>query len=85
MFSDTISKEAHTSDVFESLLNYSNAETNKPWYHYHNMIDIFKRSHYETFWLEKQIIDQWGITQNLVSNRSKNRYYILGDYGTYDE
>ncbi len=85
VFSDTISKEAHTSDVFENLLNYSNAETNKPWYHYHNMIDIFKRSHYETFWLEKQIIDQWGITQNLVSNRSKNRYYILGDYGAYDE
>ncbi|AFH98492.1 hypothetical protein HPSH417_06880 [Helicobacter pylori Shi417] len=83
--SGTISKEAHTSEVFESLLNYSNAETNKPWYHYHNMIDIFKRSHYETFWLEKQIIDQWGITQNLVSNRSQNRYYILGNYGTYDE
>ncbi len=85
MFSDTISKEAHTSDVFESLLNYSNTETNKPWYHYHNMIDIFKRSHYETFWLEKQIVDEWGITQNLVSNRSKNRYYILGNYGQYDE
>ncbi|WJI97046.1 phosphoethanolamine transferase [Helicobacter pylori] len=85
MFSDTISKEAHTSDVFESLLNYSNAETNKPWYHYHNIIDIFKRSYYETFWLEKQIVDQWGITQNLVSNRSQNRYYILGDYGAYDE
>ncbi len=85
VFSDTISKEAHTSEVFESLLNYSNAETNKPWYYYHNMIDIFKRSHYETFWLEKQIIDQWGITQNLVSNRSQNRYYILGDYGAYDE
>ncbi len=85
VFSDTISKEAHTSEVFESLLNYSNAETNKPWYHYHNMIDIFKRSHYETFWLEKQIIDQWGITQSLVSNRSKNRYYILGNYGAYDE
>ncbi|MCQ2839085.1 phosphoethanolamine transferase [Helicobacter pylori] len=85
VFSDTISKEAHTSDVFESLLNYSNTETNKPWYHYHNMIDIFKRSHYETFWLEKQIVDEWGITQNLVSNRSKNRYYILGNYGAYDE
>lgn len=85
VFSDTISKEAQTSDVFENLLNYSNAETNKPWYHYHNMIDIFKRSHYETFWLEKQIVDQWGITQNLVSNRSKNRYYILGNYGAYDE
>lgn len=85
VFSDTISKEAHISDVFESLLNYSDAETTKPWYHYHNMIDIFKRSHYETFWLEKQIVDEWGITQNLVSNRSKNRYYILGDYGAYDE
>ncbi|MUU25278.1 phosphoethanolamine transferase [Helicobacter pylori] len=85
VFSDTISKEAHTSDVFENLLNYSDAETNKPWYHYHNMIDIFKRSHYETFWLEKQIVDEWGITQNLVSNRSKNRYYILGNYGAYDE
>ncbi|GAA6982974.1 hypothetical protein ID0084_14200 [Helicobacter pylori] len=79
VFSDAISKEARTSEVFESLLNYSNAETNKPWYHYHNMIDIFKRSHYETFWLEKQVMDQWGSTQNLVSNRSKNRYYILGD------
>lgn len=85
VFSDTISKEAHTSDVFESLLNYSDAETNKPWYHYHNMIDIFKRSHHETFWLEKQTVDEWGITQNLVSNRSKNRYDILGNYGAYDE
>ncbi len=85
VFSNTISKEAHTSEVFESLLNYSNAETNKPWYHYHNMIDIFKRSHYETFWLEKQIVDEYAITQTLVSNRSKNRYYILGDYDLYDE
>ncbi len=85
VFSDTISKEGITSKVFESLLNYSDAETNKPWYHYHNMIDIFKQSHYETFWLEKQINDQWAITQNLFSNRSKNRYYILGDYGPYDE
>ncbi len=85
MFSDTISKEAITSKVFESLLNYSDSETNKPWYHYHNMIDIFKQSNYETFWLEKQINDQWAITQNLISNRSKNRYYILGDYGPYDE
>ncbi|WP_033620038.1 phosphoethanolamine transferase [Helicobacter pylori] len=85
VFSNTISKEAHTSDVFVSLLNYSDAETTKPWYEYHNMIDIFKRSHYETFWLEKQILDQWGITQNLVSDRSQNRYYILGDYGPYDE
>ncbi|GAA7363252.1 hypothetical protein MLS9_13790 [Helicobacter pylori] len=85
VFSDTISKEARTSEVFESLLNYSNAETNKPWYHYHNMMDIFKRSHYETFWLEKQTIDPWGITQNLVSSRSKNRYYILGGHAASDE
>ncbi|WP_187854568.1 phosphoethanolamine transferase [Helicobacter pylori] len=85
MFSDTISKEAHTSDVFENLLNYSDAEMNKPWYHYHNMIDIFKRSHYETFWLEKQFVDQWSLIQDLVSSRSKNRYYILGNYGAYDE
>ncbi len=85
VFSDTISKEASTSDVFESLLNYSDAETTKPWYHYHNMIDIFKRSHYETFWLEKQFVDQWSLIQDLVSNRSKNRYYILGNYGAYDE
>ncbi len=85
VFSNTISKESHTSDVFVSLLNYSDAETTKPWYEYHNMIDIFKQSHYETFWLEKQILDQWGITQNLVSDRSQNRYYILGDYDPYDE
>ncbi len=85
VFSDTISKEGSTSDVFESLLNYSDAETTKPWYHYHNMIDIFKRSHYETFWLEKQFVDQWSLIQDLVSSRSKNRYYILGNYGQYDE
>ncbi len=85
VFSDTISKEGSTSDVFESLLNYSDAETTKPWYHYHNMIDIFKRSHYETFWLEKQFVDQWSLIQDLVSSRSKNRYYILGNYGAYDE
>ncbi|MUU63458.1 phosphoethanolamine transferase [Helicobacter pylori] len=83
VFSDTISKEGSTSDVFESLLNYSDAETNKPWYHYHNMIDIFKRSHYETFWLEEQIVDEWGIIQNLVSNRSKNRYLLQRDRNLY--
>ncbi|WP_120898535.1 phosphoethanolamine transferase [Helicobacter pylori] len=83
VFSDTISKEGSTSDVFESLLNYSDAETNKPWYHYHNMIDIFKRSHYETFWLEKQFVDQWSLIQDLVSSRSKNRYFLQRDRNLY--
>ncbi|WQX34744.1 phosphoethanolamine transferase [Helicobacter pylori] len=83
VFSDTISKEGNTSDVFENLLNYSNAETNKPWYHYRNMIDIFKRSHYETFWLEKQFIDQWSLIQDLVSSRSKNRYLLQRDRNRY--
>ncbi len=49
------------------------------------MIDIFKRSHYETFWLEKQYIDRWSVVQDLVSERSKNRHYILEGYGPYDE
>ncbi|WP_041600147.1 phosphoethanolamine transferase [Helicobacter acinonychis] len=80
-----MSKEAHTSPTFENLLNYSDAETTKPWYQYHNMIDIFKRSHYETFWLEKQYIDRWSVVQDLVSDRSKNRYHILEGYGPYDE
>ncbi|WP_164499646.1 sulfatase-like hydrolase/transferase [Helicobacter pylori] len=83
MFSDTISKEGSTSDVFENLLNYSDAETNKPWYHYRNMIDIFKRSHYETFWLEKQFVDQWSLIQDLVSSRSKNRYLLQRDRNLY--
>ncbi len=83
VFSDTISKEGSTSDVFESLLNYSDAETTKPWYHYHNMIDIFKRSHYETFWLEKQFVDQWSLIQDLVSSRSKNRYLLQRDRNRY--
>ncbi|GAA8704671.1 hypothetical protein oki326_13890 [Helicobacter pylori] len=83
VFSDTISKEGSTSDVFESLLNYSDAETNKPWYHYRNMIDIFKRSHYETFWLEKQFVDQWSLIQDLVSSRSKNRYLLQRDRNRY--
>ncbi|MCQ2673102.1 phosphoethanolamine transferase [Helicobacter pylori] len=83
VFSDTISKEGSTSDVFESLLNYSDTETTKPWYHYHNMIDIFKRSHYETFWLEKQFVDQWSLIQDLVSSRSKNRYLLQRDRNRY--
>ncbi|WRA21652.1 phosphoethanolamine transferase [Helicobacter pylori] len=83
VFSDTISKEGSTSDVFENLLNYSDAETNKPWYHYCNMIDIFKRSHYETFWLEKQFVDQWSLIQDLVSSRSKNRYLLQRDRNLY--
>ncbi|EMH63427.1 arylsulfatase [Helicobacter pylori HP260AFi] len=83
VFSDTISKEGSTSDVFENLLNYSDAETNKPWYHYRNMIDIFKRSHYETFWLEKQFVDQWSLIQDLVSSRSKNRYLLQRDRNLY--
>ncbi|WRC56659.1 phosphoethanolamine transferase [Helicobacter pylori] len=83
VFSDTISKESSTSDVFENLLNYSDAETTKPWYHYHNMIDIFKRSHYETFWLEKQFVDQWSLIQDLVSSRSKNRYLLQRDRNRY--
>ncbi|WP_143427367.1 phosphoethanolamine transferase [Helicobacter pylori] len=83
VFSDTISKEGSTSDVFESLINYSDAETTKPWYHYHNMIDIFKRSHYETFWLEKQFVDQWSLIQDLLSSRSKNRYLLQRDRNRY--
>ncbi|MFP6011093.1 phosphoethanolamine transferase [Helicobacter pylori] len=83
VFSDTISKEGGTSDIFESLLNYSDAETTKPWYHYHNMIDIFKRSHYETFWLEKQFVDQWSLIQDLVSSRSKNRYLLQRERNRY--
>ncbi|MCQ2615476.1 hypothetical protein JT140_08135, partial [Helicobacter pylori] len=40
-------------------------------------------SHYETFWLEKQFVDQWSLIQDLVSSRSKNRYLLQRDRNRY--
>ncbi len=80
IFSNAISSQADTSATFENLLNYSNFEKTKPWYQYHNMIDIFKLAHYETFWLEKQELDEFSSTQSIVSSRSKERHFILGQY-----
>ncbi|PAF52603.1 sulfatase [Helicobacter sp. 13S00477-4] len=85
-----MSPQAHTSGVFETILNFSDYENRKiPWYKQMNLLDIMKIAGYKTFWFSNQEkISVWGNAPTAISTRANFAFWTHlsnGVSNNYDE
>ncbi|WP_104753280.1 phosphoethanolamine transferase [Helicobacter salomonis] len=86
MFDDAIAPFAYTLPVFQTLLNYSNAENHtNPWYQQKNLGDIFKMAGYKTFWLDNQERPSFTNAYTLLSHRFATQVWTNASWTTYDQ
>ncbi|WP_158654457.1 sulfatase-like hydrolase/transferase, partial [Helicobacter salomonis] len=86
MFNDAIAPFAYTLPVFQTLLNYSNAENHtNPWYQQKNLGDIFKMAGYKTFWLDNQERPSFTNAYTLLSHRFATQVWTNASWTTYDQ
>ncbi|MBB5336625.1 phosphoethanolamine transferase [Pectinatus brassicae] len=71
VFKDCISPHSTTVAVLRDLFTFCDAESQKPWYQYNNLIDIMQQAGYKTYWLSNQESSGiWGNVALLYANRS---------------
>lgn len=92
VYNDVISPHAQTISSLKKILTFKNNTNSKEWYQYNNLIDVMKKSDYNTFWLSNQ--ESSGIFANVAvafGSRSDtlvfNRLRASGDEESdaYDE
>ncbi|MDD3115646.1 MAG: phosphoethanolamine transferase, partial [Anaerovibrio sp.] len=54
VFRDVVSPHSTTVAVLSKLFTFCHNESDKPWYEYHNLIDIMNSAGYKTHWLSNQ-------------------------------
>ncbi len=91
VFRDVISPHSTTIAVLSELFTFCDHESDKPWYEYHNLIDIMNAAGYKTFWLSNQESSGiWGNVAQIYAHHSKwHRFTRIRDSqednGTLDE
>ncbi|PAF49154.1 hypothetical protein BKH41_03470 [Helicobacter sp. 12S02232-10] len=67
-----MSPEAHTEQVFQTILNFSDYENRKtPWYEQMNLLDIMKMAGYKTFWFSNQEkTSLWESNPSILASRA---------------
>ena len=89
--SDVISPHSTTVEVLSELFTFCDYESDKPWYEYHNLIDVMNAAGYRTHWLSNQESSgMWGNVAQLYANRSTMHKFTrlrdsLEDSGILDE
>ncbi len=89
--SDVISPHSTTVEVLSELFTFCDYESDKPWYEYHNLIDVMNAAGYRTHWLSNQESSgMWGNVAQLYANRSTMHRFTrlrdsLEDSGILDE
>ncbi len=80
-YSDVISPHSTTVEVLSELFTFCDYESDKPWYEYHNLIDVMNAAGYRTHWLSNQESSgMWGNVAQLYANRSTmHRFTRLRD------
>ena len=90
-YSDVISPHSTTVEVLSELFTFCDYESDKPWYEYHNLIDVMNAAGYKTHWLSNQESSgMWGNVAQLYANRSSMHRFTrlrdsLEDSGILDE
>lgn len=74
-FTDVISPHSHTIPVLKKLLTFYNNESEKEWYEYNNIIDIFKEAGYKTYWFSNQ--ESSGVYGNVAYAFSQRADFVL--------
>lgn len=76
VFRDTIAPQGATVAVLRELMTFNDAESDKEWYEYNNLIDVMKAAGYRTYWLSNQESSGiWGNVGQLFAERSDVRRY----------
>lgn len=71
VFRDIISPHSTTIAVLSKLFTFCDRESDKPWYEYHNLIDVMNAAGYRTFWLSNQESSGiWGNVAQIYANHS---------------
>ena len=89
--SDVISPHSTTVEVLSELFTFCDYESDKPWYEYHNLIDVMNAAGYRTHWLSNQESSgMWGNVAQLYANHSAMHRFTrlrdsLEDSGILDE
>ena len=90
-YSDVISPHSTTVEVLSELFTFCDYESEKPWYEYHNFIDVMNAAGYRTHWLSNQESSgMWGNVAQLYANHSTMHKFTrlrdsLEDSGILDE
>ena len=90
-YSDVISPHSTTVEVLSELFTFCDYESDKPWYEYHNLIDVMNAAGYRTHWLSNQESSgMWGNVAQLYANHSAMHKFTrlrdsLEDSGILDE
>ena len=91
VFRDTISPQSATVAVLKELFTFHDAESDKEWYQYNNLMDVLSAAGYKTFWLSNQESSGiWGNVAQLYANRCTKKAYTSlresrEDHGRLDE
>ena len=72
VFRDVVSPHSTTIAVLSKVFTFCHNESDKPWYEYHNLIDIMNSAGYKTYWLSNQESSGiWGNVAQIYANHSK--------------
>ena len=79
--SDAVSPHSTTVEVLSELFTFCDYESEKPWYEYHNLIDVMNAAGYRTHWISNQESSGvWGNVAQLYANHSAmHRFTRLRD------
>lgn len=68
VFKDVISPDSHTFPVLQNIFSAKQAQDNTSWIEHTNMINVFKKAGYKTFWVSNQeAFSIWGNTAKIIS------------------
>lgn len=76
VFKDVISPDSHTFPVLQHIFSSRRITDSKNWIEYPNMINVFKKAGYKTFWVSNQEANSiWGNTAKLISQLCDYTFY----------
>ena len=71
VFRDVVSPHSTTIAVLSELFTFCDHESDKPWYEYHNLIDVMNAAGYKTHWLSNQESSGiWGNVAQIYADHS---------------
>lgn len=89
LFTDTIACANYTSRAMQLIFSFYEKDSNKPWYEYNNIIDIFNKANYDTVWISNQTpVGRYGNMDKILSAISTRKAFTSvsggsnGDNGT---
>jgi len=75
-FKDVVSAHSTTVASLSKIFTFCNHEAPKPWYEYHNLIDIMNTAGYKTHWLSNQESSGiWGNVAQIYAAHSKVSHF----------